>query len=291
MIESMTGFVNVSENTPEFNINIQIKSINSKGINVSTKLPARYFAKEPEIIKVLQDKLKRGKISLYAKIDILKPEAISENINITELKIYNDTLNKIRQELKIDDNITLELLIKFAKLSKDNLFEISEQEWQTFYKVLLSAIDELIASRRYEGQIIYNDFQNKLQILEEKLRQIEELLQERTEHFKQKLLNALSQLPKNIEYSKERYEEELLYYLDKYDINEEVVRFKAHISNFRKTMDTPPPNGNKLNFYIQELWREINTLGNKANFLPIQNLAVEVKEILSQMKEQISNVA
>ncbi len=293
MIESMTGFAEASAENQEYKISIALKSLNSKGnINISYKLPTRYFSKELEINRLLSEKIKRGKISLQASFEIKKADSFLENLNLTELKAYANVLEKIKTELNFQEDLSLDILIKFSRLGKEILLaDLAENEWNLFLETLEKSIEKLLIVRREEGEIIYKDFKEKLAMIREKWEIIKGLLPERDKHFAEKIKNNLSKLDKEINYSREKFEEQLLYYLDKFDINEELVRFEAQLNKFSEILETPPPNGQKLSFYFQEMWREITTLNNKANYLPVQNEAIKIKEILSQIKEQLSNVA
>ncbi len=293
MIESMTGFAEALLENEEYKISIALKSLNSKGsINISYKLPTRYFAKETEINRLISRKLKRGKISLQVNFEIKKADSFLENLNITELKAFAEVLKKIKTELNLADELTLDTIIKFSRLGKEMLLtELSESEWNLFSETLKMSIERLLKIRREEGRLLYEDFQKKINVIQEKWEKIRTLLPERDKHFADKIRENLFKFNKEINYSQERFEEQLLYYLDKYDLNEELVRFEAQLNKFSEIMETEPPNGQKLNFYFQEMWREITTLNNKANYLPLQNEAIGIKEILSQIKEQLSNVA
>jgi uncharacterized protein (TIGR00255 family) len=290
MIKSMTGYGKAIAETPQKKITIEIKSLNSKQLDLNTKLSWLYKEKEPDIRNIISQKLDRGKIDLTIYIDNLDNE-IATVINKTAVRNYYKQFSEIAEDLKIklDDQI-FSAIMKLPDTLKTEKNELSEEEWDLVKRKINESIQMLDNFRSDEGNSIMNDLKkciNKILLL---LTEIETFEEGRIKKVREKLMSILNENISEESIDKNRFEQELIFYLEKYDINEEKVRLKTHCDYFIDTTNTPPPNGKVLNFIAQEIGREINTIGSKANDASIQKLVVMMKDELEKIKEQTLNI-
>jgi uncharacterized protein (TIGR00255 family) len=290
MIKSMTGYGKAMAETPQKKITIEIKSLNSKQLDLITKLPWLYKEKEPEIRNLISQKLDRGKIELTVYFDILEDEGVPM-FNKSLIKNYFSQLKEIADELSIsiDDQI-LPMIMKLPDALKTEKPELPEKEWELVRGKILESLMVLDLYRTEEGKSIESDMKRSISKILSYLNSIETYEPGRISKVKEKLISILEENTGSENVDKNRFEQELIFYLEKYDINEEKVRLRKHCEYFLETINTNSPNGKILSFITQEIGREINTIGSKANDVSIQKLVVMMKDELEKIKEQTNNI-
>jgi uncharacterized protein (TIGR00255 family) len=292
MIKSMTGFGRAEFEVNNKKITLEIKSLNSKQIDINTRIPSLYREKEIEIRKELSEKLVRGKIDLTIYLENHGEESNSK-INEPILKSYFGHLKKINDDLKLlSDNSTLHAALRLPDVVKTEYETLDEEEWQVILENIREAIQQIIEFRLQEGKALENDISENVNSISELLQKIGPFETQRIETVKSRLNDSLSKSNMTENVDKNRFEQELIYYLDKMDMNEEKVRLENHCSYFLETLNqnSQSANGKKLAFISQEMGREINTIGSKAYESNIQRLVVEMKDHLERIKEQLLNV-
>jgi uncharacterized protein (TIGR00255 family) len=290
MIKSMTGFGKSIAETLQKKITIEIKSLNSKQLDLNIKVPWLYKEKEIEIKSLISQKLERGKIDLSVFCDNLDDELIPV-INKSVVKNYFGQLKEISEELDLDLNEhILSTILRLPETLKTERQELDEGEWEFVKKQLLEAINMLDLYRIEEGNALEKDIRSNLANISTSLETIETFEEGRIKKVREKLLSILNENVNSENIDKNRFEQELIFFLEKYDINEEKVRLKKHCEYFLESIGTPSPNGKILSFITQEIGREINTIGSKANDASIQKLVVMMKDDLEKIKEQTLNV-
>ena len=290
MIKSMTGYGKAIAETPQKKITIEIKSLNSKQLDLNTKLPWLYKEKEPEIRNIISQRLDRGKIDFSIFCDMLDDEVVTV-INKSAVRNYYNQFKEIASELKIDlDDQIFSAIMKLPDTLKTEKPEISETEWEIVKKQILESVAMLDLYRIEEGNSIMTDLKKCIGKILSLLETVETFEHSRVTKIREKLMSLLEDNLGTENVDKNRFEQEIIYYLEKYDINEEKVRLKTHCDYFVETLKTPSPNGKILNFIAQEIGREVNTIGSKANDASIQKLVVMMKDELEKIKEQTLNV-
>jgi uncharacterized protein (TIGR00255 family) len=284
MIQSMTGYGKSVIQLPSKKITVEIKSLNSKNLDLNARVPSSYREKELDMRNILAKSLERGKVDFNLFVEITG-EATNTEVNETVVKQY------IKQLARVVDGNPVELLkmaIRMPDALKTERDEIDEEE----FKVILNAIDEALVSinayRTDEGKVLEDDFLHRIDNITRLLDQIVAMDGERIDNVRERLRKAVNELQETVD--ENRFEQELIYYLEKYDITEEKVRLKNHLDYFTETIRSNDSNGKKLGFISQEIGREINTIGSKANFAPMQQLVVQMKDELEKIKEQALNV-
>lgn len=290
MIKSMTGFGKAIAETPQKKITIEIKSLNSKQLDINTKLPWMYKEKEAEIRTLISQKLDRGKIDFSIFIDSVDLE-VATVINKTAVRNYYNQFKDIAAELdiKLDDQI-FSAIMKLPETLKTEKNEIPETEWELLRNQIKESVKMLDLYRIEEGNSIMSDMEKCIEKILRLLDKIGTFEEGRLKKIREKLNTMLLENIGIENIDKNRFEQELIYYIEKFDINEEKVRLKTHCDYFLETMKTESPNGKILNFICQEVGREINTIGSKANDASIQKLVVMMKDELEKIKEQTLNV-
>ena len=290
MIKSMTGYGKAMAETAQKKITIEIKSLNSKQLDLITKLPWLYKEKEPEIRNLISQKLDRGKIELLVYFDILEDEGVPM-FNKSLIKNYFNQLKEIADELSIsiDDQI-LPMIMKLPDALKTEKPELPEAEWDLVRQNILESVRVLDLYRTEEGKSIEADMKSCISRILSYLNSVETFESGRISKVREKLISILEENTGTENLDKNRFEQELIFYLEKYDINEEKVRLKKHLEYFLETINTNSPNGKILSFITQEIGREINTIGSKANDASIQKLVVMMKDELEKIKEQTNNI-
>ncbi len=288
MIQSMTGFGKASKEYANKNITVEVKSLNSKGLDLSLRLPSSFREKELELRSEITKILERGKVDLSINIE--------SNVTESGLKINTDLAKQYHQQLIELSNLLNEKganifseVLKMPEVMKTERREFDENEWLNVKEVINAAIEKLQGFRKDEGRSIENDFTKQIGVILQRLADIEIADPKRIENIKSRIGKNVSEYIPKEAIDKNRFEQELIYYIEKIDINEEKVRLKTHCDYFLTTMKEPA-GGRKLNFIAQEIGREINTIGSKANDVTIQKLVVEMKDELEKIKEQTSNV-
>jgi len=286
----MTGYGKAIAETSRKKITIEIKSLNSKQLDLNTKLPWLYKEKEPEIRNLISQRLDRGKIDFSIFCDMLDDEVVTV-INKSAVRSYYNQFKEIASELKIDlDDQIFSAIMKLPDTLKTEKAEISEEEWDMIRSQIIESVTMLDAYRTEEGISIMTDLKKCIGKILELLDSVGTFEGGRIIKVREKLMTILEENAGTENLDKNRFEQELIFYLEKYDINEEKVRLKTHCDYFLETVETPSPNGKILNFIAQEIGREINTIGSKANDASIQKLVVMMKDELEKIKEQTLNV-
>lgn len=290
MIRSMTGYGKAIAETPQKKITIEIKSLNSKQLDLNAKLPWLYKEKEPEIRNLVSQTLDRGKIDISVYFDILEDEGVPV-INKSIVKNYYKQLKEIAGELEINiDDQILPIIMRLPDSLKTEKPELPEVEWAIVKKQILGSINILDLYRIEEGKSIETDLRKRISGILDSLTAVETFEPGRIEKVREKLMSILKENNGTENLDKNRFEQELIFYLEKFDINEEKVRLKKNCEYFLETIETPSPNGKILSFIAQEIGREINTMGSKANDASIQKLVVMMKDELEKIKEQTNNI-
>lgn len=290
MIQSMTGY---GKSVAEFGgkkIHAEIKSLNSKALDVSTRIAPLYREKEIEIRSMIAAKLERGKVDFTLWLE--KDDAQTATpINQGVVADYYQQLKRISSEVGIPepDDWFCSLLRLPDVTTKTEVEELTDDEWNVTRKAIEEAIDRLVEFRKQEGEALAVKFTQKIENISELLASIEPYEKERVEKIRQRLISSLGQIPE-VEYDKNRLEQEMIYYIEKLDISEEKQRLTNHLKYFMETMQNGVGQGKKLGFIAQEMGREINTTGSKSNQAEMQNIVVKMKDELEQIKEQVLNV-
>ena len=280
----MTGYGKAEFQFENKNYILELRSLNSKGLELNARLPIHVREIEIRLKKSIGEFLKRGKIDMNLNIENISGST-AKTINVAAVNQY------IEQLKSIEDGDRLELLkiaLKLPDTLKTEIEDFDEAEIELIETLLKKAIDALIGFRSDEGKILETEFNKRLDNLEGLLKEVEIIDPERSAKIKEKLKSALDALQAEVDQN--RFEQELIYYLEKYDITEEKVRLKNHIDYFKKTLGSDTSNGKKLGFIAQEIGREINTIGSKANHAGLQKLVIQMKDELEKIKEQLLNV-
>ena len=285
MIYSMTGYGKVVLELNAKTVRIEIKSLNSKSLDLNVRMPSDYRPKELELRKIIGSRLKRGKIDVSFYVDIEKAKNPTK-INTSIVKNYMDQLSNISgggQNLDL-----LKMAIKMPDSISAEKEEIDEQEWSLIISGAEDALNKIENYRKDEGKALYSDFSNRLNNIKSLLKKAVEIDPERIKKVRERLTKSVLELKEKIDQN--RFEQELIYYIEKLDINEEKIRLDNHLDYFFKTLNQNQSNGKKLGFIAQEIGREINTIGSKANYAPMQKIVVQMKDELEKIKEQLLNV-
>jgi uncharacterized protein (TIGR00255 family) len=286
----MTGYGKAECTLPDKKLTIEIKSLNSKQMDTNTRLPALYKEKELEIRQLISSQLERGKVecSLYYE---LSEDAASGTINEAVVKSYYDQLNRISGELGLDASLELlSTVMRMPDTIRTEKPELEEKEWKLVKDALIQALTRVNEFRMQEGSAADSDLRLRVEGISERISRLELYEEERIGQIRERIGNNLLTYMKKDEVDENRFEQELLFYIEKLDISEEKVRLANHCKYFLETMEDKGPAGKKLGFISQEMGREINTLGSKASHAEIQRLVVEMKDELERIKEQILNV-
>ena len=290
MIQSMTGFGKATVAYKEKKINVEVKSLNSKALDLSTRIAPLYREKEMEIRQFIAKNLERGKIdfSIWIEKDVV---ADATPINMALVENYYQQIKKISAQTGISEPADwYATLLRLPDVTtKTDVEELTDEEWKAAQQAIDEAVNHLIEFRRQEGAALQKKFTEKVDNIQALLASIEPYEKSRVEKIKTNIVNGLQQIP-NVEYDKNRLEQELIYYIEKLDISEEKQRLSNHLKYFRETMNEEGHGvGKKLGFIAQEMGREINTTGSKSNQAEMQNIVVKMKDELEQIKEQVLN--
>jgi len=280
----MTGYGKSTIQLPTKKISIELKSLNSKNLDLNARMPSMYREKELTIRKFVASNLTRGKIdfSLYME---MTGEETSAQINEGVLKKY---MNQLKNIVHANDTELLKMAIKMPDALKTEREEIDEKEWQLIDKEIKNTVIKIQKYRKEEGSALEKDFLFRIQNIATLLSQVMDVDPDRIKSVRLRLEKSVNELKERVD--ENRFEQELIYYIEKYDITEEKVRLENHIDYFTKSLNSKDSNGKKLGFISQEIGREINTIGSKANYAPMQKLVVQMKDELEKIKEQLLNV-
>jgi len=285
MIQSMTGFGKASLQLPSKKITVEIKSLNSKGLDLSVRMPSNYREMELGLRNQIALKLERGKVDFSVFIESTA-EQTSTKVNVPIVKAYIKQLREVNPDA--DEIELMKMAIRMPDTLKTEKEEIDENDWAEIQKVIEIALDYIGNFRKDEGASLEKEFRLRIENIRKYMNDALVLDSERMQAIKDRLQTAISELKVNVD--ENRFEQELIYYLEKLDITEEKVRLTNHLDYFIETINGTEANGRKLGFITQEMGREINTMGSKANHSQMQKLVVMMKDELEKIKEQVLNV-
>ncbi len=291
MIQSMTGYGKADVHYNGKKIHVEVKSLNSKSMDLSTRIAPLYREKEMELRQLLSKSLERGKVDFTLWVEKDETSAAG-TINAEVVANYVGQIRQIckAQSLPEPENVWEVVLRMPEAVQVNTAEELTDEEWQVVLSAVNEAIAGLVAFRKQEGEALYKKFTEKVGNIERLLGEIEPYETGRVDKIRQRLLERLQEL-KGVDYDKNRLEQELIYYIEKLDISEEKQRLTNHLRYFRETMQESERGlGKKLGFIAQEMGREINTTGSKSNQAEMQNIVVKMKDELEQIKEQVLNV-
>lgn len=290
MLQSMTGFGKASGEYKGKSIVAEVKSLNSKQADISTRITGLYREKDIEIRNDIAQKLYRGKIDFALYFENSGKETTTQ-INQAAFESYTNQIKQIASNINLElPNNWFEIVLRMPDVLKSEVVELDDEEW-TFVKGIISnALDELINYRETEGAVLKDVMQNNINTIHNLLQEVAPYEAERVEKIRTKLEENLQNLSDKFDFDQNRLEQELIYYIEKLDVTEEKVRLQTHLDYFLETLENEPAPGKKLGFITQEIGREINTLGSKSNHSEMQKIVVLMKDELEQVKEQMLNV-
>lgn len=284
MVLSMTGYGKSEATYNGLKVFLEVRSLNSKNLDVNTRIPNRYREMDAQIRKTIAAQLQRGKVdcSLFYESTDGQTNAV---INLPVVESYMHQLDALAQ---VNDKEKLEIAMRLPDVLKVNRDNLEEAEKSLVHQLLEAVLKQLNTYRKDEGQALYDDFVKRLRLLQKYLGTVTAADPQRKEAVRQRLREALAETKEKIDPN--RFEQELIYYLEKFDITEELVRLENHLKYFEENLNTPQSQGKKLGFIAQEIGREINTIGSKVNDATVQHTVVQMKDELEKIKEQLLNV-
>lgn len=285
MIKSMTGFGKATLQLPTKKITVEVKSLNSKGLDLNVRMPSLYREMELGLRNQIASKLERGKVDFSIYVESTA-EQTSNKVNIPIVKAYINQLKQVYADA--DETELMKMAVRMPDTLKTEREEIDENEWAEIKKVIDESLENILTFRIDEGLSLEKEFQLRIGNIRKYMNELLELDPDRIKAIKERLLTAIEELKVNVD--ENRFEQELIYYLEKLDITEEKVRLSNHLDYFLETINGMEANGRKLGFITQEIGREINTMGSKSNHAPMQKLVVMMKDELEKIKEQVLNV-
>lgn len=292
MIISMTGFGKASKSMKKMKVSVELRSINSKYLEVNCRLPMVFSDKESDVKELIGQKISRGKISAMLSIEKNSASEVTLQVKPEAVKEYHKLLTGIKKATGIREEIRLEHILKFSEIFKgENNDDIAEY-WGDIKKVFTAAVSDLVEMKAKEGKVLEKDILGRVSSIEKKLDTVVKLSEKNVGETKKKMLDKVAKLidEANIQADNNRLEYELIMISDRLDITEEVTRAKSHINYFKNNVKQKELSGRRLNFLVQELNREINTIASKSNSSNISQFVVEMKEELEKIKEQLANI-
>lgn len=284
----MTGYGKASQEAADYHIQAEVKTLNSKNLDLFLKLPRAFSHQELTVRSMVTDALQRGKVSLFVEFN--GSVANTSSVNQPLLKAYYQAYLAAAQALDAPTHDLFRLAAQSPEVVQpQEQTEVEEGTWQEVQQCIAEALAQCDAFRKQEGESLRQDLEERVRQIHQALTALQERLPERDTYVRQKLRNHLDEYAMKEDVDESRFEQEMLYYLERLDINEEIVRLTSHLTYFQETMQEESP-GKKLGFIAQEIGREINTMGSKANDATIQHLVVRMKEELEKIKEQILNI-
>ena len=290
MIYSMTGYGKSLTLFQDRKICVEIRSLNGKSMDLSTRLAAQFKSREMEIRSLLTTALERGKVDFSLWIEQgEKPETPS--INVPVMQAYAEQMSAVSKETGIALPANLfEVLLRMPDVvARKEIYDVTDEEWAVVLEGVRSALSELLEFRRQEGEALAAKLRGNIENISSLLHSIEPYEKERVEKVRSRIMDSLEK-QLGVEYDRNRFEQELIFYIEKLDVNEEKQRLSNHLAYFIETMEAGRGQGKKLGFIAQEMGREINTLGSKSNHAEMQNIVVRMKDELEQIKEQVLNI-
>ena len=287
MIHSMTGYGKSVLHLSDKKVTIEIKSLNSKNLDLNVRIPSYYRVKELAVRKQLASKLVRGKVDFSIYIEMTADET-SRTVNKGVVSEYMQQLRNVVQTGSSNDVELLKMAVRMPDALKTEREELDEDEWAQISVNIQKAVKDIIQYRIDEAASLEKDFKLRIENIQSYLEEVKSFDAARITHVKERLKKAIDDL--KVQTDENRFEQELIYYLEKLDINEEKVRLANHLTYFLQELGTEDSNGKKLGFIVQEIGREVNTIGSKANFAPMQKAVIQMKNELEKIKEQVLNV-
>ena len=292
MIKSMTSFGRAQgEEGKGYLFSIEMKSVNNRYLDLNIRMPKFMISLEEEIRKIINTRLNRGKVDVFINYKSYDKASAMPKLNLEVAKGYYNCLNELQKEFNIENDITVSKLANFPEVltleeEEENLDEVLKE-----IKPLIEvSLDKMLEMRIREGEKLKEDILIKLDAIEEKVKIIENFAEDLPKTYKQKLEERLSELTKGLNVDEERIAVEVAIFADKVAIDEEVIRLKSHIGQMRKTLNLEEPVGRKLDFIVQEMNRETNTIGSKANDINITNIVIDIKNLIEKIREQVQNI-
>jgi uncharacterized protein (TIGR00255 family) len=292
MIKSMTAFASAEKLESHIHIKVEVRSYNSRFLDIAMRLPKRYSPIEERLKKQLSGHIKRGRIEISAKIDKPLDERYAFDINQPKAQAYFNALVSLKEHFNIPGEVTLDMLLSTEGLIKpvENDNDL-EKDWPVISECFNEAISALVTMRQLEGQHLATDLSGRLEFLEKCINSIEERSSNLLAHYQQRLKDRITALTQeNIQIDPLRIAQEAAFLAERSDISEEIVRSQSHIQQFKTIMTADQPAGKKLNFLLQEFNRELNTMGSKSEGPEVSHLIVEAKAELEKLREQVQNV-
>jgi len=284
MIQSMTGFGKSLTQIPNKKITVELKSLNSKNFDLNARIPSQYREKELDLRNIISGSLNRGKVDLSIYVEYTG-EQTSTNVNTEVVKNYMDQLRDIVNASEIE---LLKMAVKMPDALKTERDEIDDEEFKAIEEAVKAALIEINNFRSDEGEALEKDLQLRISNIQKLLKEVISIDPDRVDAVRERLRKGIEEIKEQAD--ENRFEQEIVYYIEKFDITEEKVRLDNHLDYFQKTLNSEDSNGRKLAFISQEIGREINTIGSKSNYAPMQQLVVQMKDELEKIKEQILNV-
>ncbi len=288
MIQSMTGFGKATDTYQNKKITVELKSLNSKNLDLFVRLPSIYKSKEIELRKLIGSMLDRGKVECFINIEMIG-DASKSTINKAIITSYYHQLKEISEELNLPNENLMQVLTKMPDVFTVNQDELDEGEWEMVKSLTQKASENLVEFRLHEGEQLKSEFELRIGNIEAAFLEVPKYEQVRIDNIKERIQNNLEEFIGLNKVDKNRYEQELIYYIEKIDIAEEKLRLSNHLDFFREVLSQSLSQGKKLGFISQEIGREINTLGSKSYHSDMQKLVVQMKDELEKIKEQILN--
>jgi len=291
MIASMTGYGRGERTANGIAVVVEVRSVNSRFLEIASRLPRSLSLRENEIKELVREKISRGKISLVTTVERENNAELPLRVNISAARTYYKLLNQLRKAVKLKEPVKLDHLLKFSEVIEQGEIEnTDEQEWRVFRDALLRALEQLQRMREKEGAELRKDFEERIHGLEQKIDQIQEHSRLQIPAERERLRERVAQLVSSESVDQGRLEMELALLADRLDVTEECVRFRSHNKFFLEALRSEDAAGRKLNFLVQEMNREANTIGSKSSLTEISHLIVSVKEELEKIREQLQNI-
>ncbi|MCX6218140.1 YicC/YloC family endoribonuclease [Spirosoma sp.] len=294
MLKSMTGFGNATVEAGGLSVTAEVKTLNSKFLDIYCRMPRQFSDKEIELRALLTHQLERGKVEL--SLNLARTNAVRPGVTINRPLVaayvadLKETANTMLMSISDGDVLQLALQQPNAYLTESADHTADVSDWETVLAAVQEAIRRCDGFRKQDGAVLEGKFQEYIQVITDRLADIEEQDVKRMPAVRDRMRNSVRELLESESFDHNRFEQELVYYVEKFDISEEKVRLKNHLSYFLEVLATEEANGKKLNFISQEIGREINTIGSKANDSSIQRFVVQMKDELEKIKEQTMNV-
>lgn len=290
MIQSMTGYGASSLSSDNYKVSVELKSLNSKFLEINMKLPRSYMQEELVLRNMMTAALERGKINVNLSVEVLNPDKHQLRLNRPLIQAYARDLDKVREDLGLQYGVSLEYILSLPDALTPESTDGDPEEWNMIDQCFREATRLLNESRASEGAALAEDLRLRNENIGHLLGEVGKLLPARYEAMRGRVEAVMADIQSKVNNHADRFEQELIFYLEKLDINEEMVRLEQHVNYFRQALEEAVSNGKKLGFISQEMGREINTIGSKANDATIQVLVVQMKEDLERIKEQVLNI-